>query len=347
MLNHASSVPSRNLRKILIATSLTACAALGLSACSSSTTTTNDSSGHKQLTLAFVVGSSSDPFFIAMKVGAQAEANKLGDKLIFTGNATTYSPATQIPFVNQVLAERPDGLALAPTDPVALQSSVATAHSDGIPVVLVDSRVNDLSNVVSFITGNNEEGGSVAADEMAKAIGYKSGGHYQVVVGLTSATATTNVARLEGFKDEITAKYPGITIAATGYSQSNSTTANQNINNWLTEFPNLNGIFAIDGTNATGASAALQAKNLVGKISLIGYDAYSTNVDLMQRGVFTALIAQDPAQEGKMAVDTLDRYVRSGNKLTGITKTVTLQNIILTKNTPAADIEKYTYPQGN
>jgi ribose transport system substrate-binding protein len=246
---------------------------------------------------------------------------------------------------DQVLAEKPDGLAIAPTDPVALQASVTTAHKDGIAVVNVDSRVNNLGDVISFITGNNADGGQKAADEMATAIGYKAGGTYQVVVGLTSATASTNVARLNRFKAEIASKYPGITIVATGYSQSNSTTADSNINNWLTAYPHLSGIFAIDGTNATGAAAALQAKGLTGKVALIGYDAYKTNVDLIATGVFTALIAQDPAQEGKDAVDTLDKYLRSGKKTTGIVKLVTLPNIVLDKSSSAADLQKYTYVQ--
>src|ERR1700753_1585258 len=130
-------------KRAVTVTAVAAIATLGLSACSGGSSTT---SGKKSYTLGFVVGASSDPFFQAMKVGAQAEATKLGDKLIFQGNATTYSPATQIPIVNQVLAEKPDGLALAPTDPVALQASVTTAHNEGIAVVNVDSQVNNTSD---------------------------------------------------------------------------------------------------------------------------------------------------------------------------------------------------------
>jgi ribose transport system substrate-binding protein len=332
--------------KVIGTAAVVAIAALALSGCSSTPSSSSSSASTKKLTIAFVVGASSDPFFLAMKLGAQQEATAKGVNLIFQGNATTYSPATEIPIVNQVLAGKPSGLALAPTDPVALQNSVDQAVKDGIPVVNVDSRVNDLSKVVSFITGDNKQGGSVAADTLAKAIGYKSGGSYQVVVGLTSATATTNVDRLNGFKAQIASKYPGIDIVATGYSQANPATANTNMNNWLTTYPNLKGIFAIDGTNAEGASAALQSKGLVGKIALIGYDAYKTNVDLLGKGVFTALVSQDPAQEGKDAVDTLIKYIKAGNKSTGIKSAVTLPNIVLDKNTSAADLSKYTYVQG-
>ncbi len=303
------------------------------------------STGAKKLTIAFVMGAEADPFFKAMHIGATAEAQAKGVNLIWQGDPSVYSPATQIPYVDQVLAEQPSGLVLIPTDPTALQPEVTKATAQGIPVVNVDTHVNDLSNVLSFITGNNADGGAKAADAMATAIGYTSGGSYQVVVGLTSPTATTNVARLAGFKAEIAAKYPGIQIVDVGYSQSQPAVANTNVSNWLTKYPHLSGIFAIDGTNATGAAAALQAKGLVGKIALVGYDAYPTNVALLTQGVFTALIAQDPAAEAKLAIDDLVSYLTNNKSTAGITHLVTIPNVVLTKNTSAADLQKYTYPQ--
>ena len=326
---------------------LVACstAALVLSSCSSGSTTKSNTStkGAKKLTIAFVMGAEADPFFKAMKVGADAEAAAKGVNLIWQGDPAQYSPATQIPYVDQVLAQKPSGLVLIPTDPDALQPSVAKAIGAGIPVLNVDTHVTDLSSVLSFITGDNADGGAKAADAMATAIGYKDGGSYQVVIGLTSATATTNVARLDGFTKQVATKYPGIKIVDKAYSQSQAATANTNVSNWLTKYPKLNGIFAIDGTNATGAAAALQAKGLVGKIALIGYDAYPANVTLLKSGVFTALIAQNPAAEAKLAVDDLVSYLNNGKSKTGIDATVVIPNVVLNKSTSAADITKYTY----
>ena len=326
---------------------LVACstAALVLTSCSSGSTTTSNTStkGAKKLTIAFVMGAEADPFFKAMKVGADAEAAAKGVNLIWQGDPAQYSPATQIPYVDQVLAQKPSGLVLIPTDPDALQPSVAKAVGAGIPVLNVDTHVTDLSSVLSFITGDNADGGAKAADAMATAIGYKDGGSYQVVIGLTSATATTNVARLDGFTKQVATKYPGIKIVDKAYSQSQAATANTNVSNWLTKYPKLNGIFAIDGTNATGAAAALQAKGLVGKIALIGYDAYPANVTLLKSGVFTALIAQNPAAEAKLAVDDLVSYLNNGKSKTGIDATVVIPNVVLNKSTSAADITKYTY----
>jgi ribose transport system substrate-binding protein len=338
---------------------LAACVAVGLlAACSSSSTSstasgtsattgsssTGSSSG--KITVAFNMGAEADPFFIGMNIGAEAEAKTLGVNLIWQGDPSVYSPSTQIPILDQLLAEHPSALIIAPTDPTALQPGVNEAIGQGIPVVNVDTHVNDLSKVLSFITGNNQQGGAAAADAMATAMGYKAGHTYQVVVGASSATTTTNTARLAGFKAEIAAKYPGIQIVSEEYSESQPAVANTNVNNWLIKYPDLKGIFAIDGTNATGAAAALQSRGLVGKIALVGYDAYSTNVSLLQKHVFAALIAQQPALEGKMAVEDVVNYLRAGKSATGITHLVTLANIVLTPTTSAAILTKYTYPNG-
>ena len=319
---------------------LAACSSSSSNGASSSSAAAPGSCAGKKV--AFVMGAESDPFFQAMKLGAEAEAKAKGMELIWQGDAKEYSPATQIPVVDQVLAQKPDALVLIPTDPKALQPSVAKAKAAGVVVANVDTRVEDLNDVLTFITGDNADGGAQAADAIAAQIGYADGQKYKVVVGLTSETATTNVGRLEGFKAQVAAKYPGIEIVDVAYSQAKPEVANTNVNNWLTKYPDLNGIFAIDGSNAQGAAAALQAKGLTGKVALVGYDAYPDNVKLVKSGVFTALIAQVPADEAKQAIDSVCTQL-SGGDVTGIKKEVVIPNFTIDKNTSDADLQKYTY----
>jgi ribose transport system substrate-binding protein len=288
----------------------------------------------EEISIAFVMGAESDPFFQAMKVGAEEEAAAQGVTLIWQGDPSNYSPETQIPIVDTVLAQNPTGLVLIPTDPTALQASVAKAVAQGVVVANVDTRVEDLTDVLTFITGDNADGGARAADAIAAKIGYTDGQKYEVVVGLTSPTATTNVGRLDGFKAQVAAKYPGIEIKDVAYSESNPEKA-------ATNDPNLAGIFAIDGTNASGAAAALEAKGLVGKVALVGYDAYPDNVAKIKSGIFTALIAQDPAAEARLAIKTLVEFIKTGK--TSTAKEVVIPNVVLDANTSDADFAKYTY----
>lgn len=344
----SETVPAFRRPRTLLSAAAIAIPALLLAACSSNSSsstaaTTSAAASSGKPTVGFVVGAEADPFFVTMYEGASAAAAKDGINLVWQGSPTTYSPATQIPFINQVLAQNPKGLVVAPTDPTALQASVNQAIASNIPVINVDSHVNDLSKVSSFITGNNAQGGATAADAMAAAMGYKAGGTYEVVVGLSSATTTTNVDRLNGFKAEIAKKFPGIKIMAVGYSQSVPATANANVNGWLTAYPNLKGIFAIDGTNASGAASALQARGLVGKIALVGYDAYPGNVALLSKHVFAALVAQDPYTEGEMAINYMHDILTGDSSM--VQKSVTLPNVILTPSSPASVLTKYTYVQ--
>jgi ribose transport system substrate-binding protein len=317
-----------------------AAASIAITGCTT-TTETGGEPAVEEISIAFVMGAESDPFFQAMKVGAEEEAAAQGVELIWQGDPANYSAETQIPIVDAVLAQQPDALVLIPTDPVALQASVDKAVAAGIVVANVDTRVEDLSNVLTFITGDNTDGGAKAADALAAKIGYEEGGSYEVVVGLTSPTATTNVGRLDGFTAQIEAEYPGIAIVDVAYSESNPEKAATNVNNWLTKYPGLDGIFAIDGTNASGAAAALEAKGLVGTVGLVGYDAYPDNVAKIESGIFTALIAQDPAEEARLAIRTIVEFIRTG--ATSTPAEVVIPNVTLDANTSAADLAKYTY----
>jgi len=96
--------------------------------------------------------------------------------------------------------------------------------------------VTDLSSVLSFITGDNTDGGMKAADSMATACitrwpiissrrwPYLCHKHHK-------CRATRRV------QQEITTKYPGIHIVDVGYSQSQASVANTNVSNWLTKYP--------------------------------------------------------------------------------------------------------------
>lgn len=312
--------------------------------------------------VAFVVGAEADPFFITMNQGAAAAAAKFHVNLIWQGNPSVYSPATQEPIIQQVTAElqslgaKRSALVVGPTDPHALEPYIATAVKRGIRAFNVDSSDASLKNIKGFITGNNTQGGQGAAIALATAMGYKSGKTYNVVVGMSSATSSTDVARLAGFKKELAAKYPRIKLLNVGYSESSPTTAATNIKNWLTEYGQssskpLSGIFAIDGTNGEGAAAALTADGLAcsvskcgsGKVALVGYDAYATNEPYLTSGVFSALIAQDPYLEGYDSVVNALSVLKTGHLPKGVKQTTTLPNVTLLPTSPASMLSKYVY----
>ena len=292
-----------------------------------------------KITVAFIPGIASDPFFKAMEIGAKAKAAELGIELIWQGSASDYSPQTQLPFVDAALAQNVDALVLVPTDPDSLQASVVRAEGQKIPVITVDTTVTDQTYLTSHITGDNVDGGRQAAKTLAEQIG----GEGKVFIMSGSPSATTNTLREQGFREELAANFPKVEIIGREYANSQPATATSAINTVLLANPDLKGIFAIDGTSGTGAVAAIRNNNAAGKVKLVGYDAYKVQVEALKEGVFSALIAQQPGREAELALEYAKARV-TGEGLDKIEKTVVIPNIAMTKEN-LAETEKYMYAE--
>jgi ribose transport system substrate-binding protein len=272
--------------------------ALALAGCSSDGGPSSGGGSDEDVTIAFIPGIASDPFFRAMEIAAKDEAEKLGVKLIWQGAADQYSPQSQLPFVDAALTEDIDALVLVPTDADALQPSVTKAATQGIPVITVDTTVSDRSDLVSHITGDNRDGGERAAEEMNE----QTGGSGTILVISASPTNTTGTQRVEGFEKAIADEYDGLEVLPVQYAYSQPSEATTILNTTLLETPDLAGVFAVDGTSCTGAVAALNNSDKVGDVKLICYDAYAAQVADLEAGAISALIAQDPAQEARLAL---------------------------------------------
>jgi len=281
----------------------------------------------KKPRIAFIPGIASDPFFKAMETGAEQAAEELGLELLWQGSSVDYSPQEQIPFVDAALANDIDALILVPTDPQSLQASVAKAEAQNIPVITVDTTVNDQTWLTSHITGDNLDGGRLAAKVLAEQIGGKG----QVFIIATSATITTNNLRRQGFAEELAANYPEIEIVDTQYHYSQPAQATTITNTVLLNYPDLKGIFTVDGTGTLGAVAALRTTGRAGEVKLIGYDAYRAEIDALEDGVVTALIAQRPGEEAALALKYAKQVVTGAGSDT-IEKNVVIPNIALTKD---------------
>ena len=115
-----------------------------------------------------MTGDNHDPFYVTMNEGAQAEAKKLGVKVNWQGPAT-FEAAPQITILDTLLASKPSFLIVAPTDVNALIGPLKQYNNAKIPVLTVDTDVNDKRVRLGNITSNNQLGGQLAASNLVKA----------------------------------------------------------------------------------------------------------------------------------------------------------------------------------
>jgi ribose transport system substrate-binding protein len=303
----------------------------------SSSTAASSSSSHKNLTIALVPGLTVDPFYITMHAGAAQEAKALGVKLTWQGG-TTFSPTAQLPVVNALLAKSPSALLIAPTDVNALKAPIQKFVNANIPVIAVDTTINDTSLLTSAITSDNTQGGAAAADAIAK-LAHDKG---DVAVDNVNPGISTTDARAAGFINEIKTKYPNMHVIATEYNNDSATTAESQVRNLILAHPSLVGVFATNLYGAQGAGTAIAAAGKSGKVFVGAYDAEPATVALLKKGAINVLVIQQPAVEGKDAV--LYAYDKLTGKSSQIPKNTLVPNVVATTATASdPNITKYYY----
>jgi ABC-type sugar transport system substrate-binding protein len=345
---------SRSFRARTLSVPAVALALVVVSACSSSSTTsttpanstspsgsnsspsTSTTSAAKKYNLDLIVGTKSDDFYVTMECGAEAEAAKLGENLTVTG-PSTFSVPLQKPLIDDAIVSKPDALLIAPTDSAALDPDLEKVQNNGTKLIFVDTSSSDTSLGISRISSNNAQGGAVAADSLAALIGDKG---TVAVLSVAKGVSTTD-ARVQGFQQEMASKFPNIKVLAEQNDDADSvTTATQFIESDISGNPALNGVFAANVVTAEGAAAAVQHAGRSGKVKLATFDADATQMSMMAAGTIQLAIAQEPALEGKDAVD------QAVNSLEGkpVTASIATPLIAVTsQNATSAAIKPFIY----
>ena len=282
--------------------------------------------------VALVLGVKGSPFYQALACGAKAKAKELG--LALTVSAPDqFAADSQIPVVNAVAATKPAVAVIVPTDAKALIAPMKQMADRGTKIITVDQTVEDNSFVQTQIVTDNAEGGRLAAD----AINDLLGGKGEVLVITQPPGSAAQDARTTGFEQELK-KYPGIVYLGAQYQSDDPQKAAEIVTSTLSAHPKLAGIFATNDQGAIGALTGLRQAGALGKVKVVAYDAATAEVNALKNGGLQALIAQNPKQEGEVAMELAAKLIK-GDKLA---KT-TLTQIVTVKSGDAATAEKYEY----
>ncbi|MEU5693666.1 ABC transporter substrate-binding protein [Actinosynnema sp. NPDC020468] len=283
--------------------------------------------------LVLIPGVAAEPFYISMECGFREAAEAKGYEVDVQAPAK-FDATLQTPIVSGVLADKPAGVLIAPTDDKALAGPMRQLKDAGIKVVEVDTRLEDTSVAASTISSDNEQGGRLAARTLADLVGGKPG---SVLVLNTKAGTSTTDARAKGFEDEIT-KYPDLKYVGQQYTDNEPDQAASKVTATLAANPDLVGVFATNLNTGEGAATGLRNAGRTGAVNLVGFDASPKQVQDLKSGVVQALIAQDPATIGRTGVEQAVAAIEGGS----VRRDVQTELVALTKD--KAD-EKYFYRQ--
>jgi ribose transport system substrate-binding protein len=262
----------------------------GLGGKAASTTAVPDA-----VTVGLSISTMNNPFFVALRDGAQAEAKAAGINLI-TVDAQN-DPAKQIADVEDLIQKRVPVILLNPTDSDAVANVVKEAAAAGIKVISLDRAVNG-AEVSSHIASDNVAGGRMAGEFLLRRLGGK--GNLVELVGIPGSSAARE--RGEGFDSAIEGK-PGVKVVAkqpANFDRAEGLTVMENI---LQGNKDIQGVFAQNDEMALGAERAIEEAG-VKNVVIVGFDATPDAVAAVKAGKLAATVQQKPELIGKMGVDT-------------------------------------------
>ena len=274
----------------------------------------------KKIKVGLSMNTLNNPFFVAVKEGAEAEAKAAGIELIVTDAQN--NPAQQIADVENLIQQKPDILILDPADSDAIAEGVKKINTAKIPVFTIDRQANG-GEVLTHIGFDAIKSGTIAGEALAKALNGK--GNVVEIQGIMG----TNVARdrSKGFNLAM-AKYPDIKIIAKQTANFDRGQALNVMENILQANPVIDGVYAANDEMAMGALAAMDASGRTSKIKLIGCDAIDPALAAIKSGKMAATIAEPPFFLGKEAIKTAIK-ISKGETLE---KSVILGSTLVTKD---------------
>ncbi len=329
--------PRTRVRRTLLALPIVAAAA-ALVACSSPSSGSGSAAtggAAKQRTIAFIPGCTCDPYYSTEIAGFEAAAKAAGVIPLVQG-AADFQASAQIPVLQAIVQKKPDAIIIDPTDATALVAPIEAAIAAGIPVMTTGNNVNS-KKIFTAIAASSIEGGRAGAKKLIEEI--PDGGEVLFVHIKPGISSIDD--REKGFR-EIMSANPKFTILDNVYAGNDSATQTASlVAPVIASRPKLVGIFASNVITATGTANAVTAAKKVGVLKVIGYDAGPQEVTDLKAGALTALISQDPAKIGKLAVEATIKYL-DGDR--SIPKDQPLKPLVIDKknlDTPEAQSALY------
>ena len=246
-------------------------------------------------TIALVVSTLNNPFFVSLKDGAQKEADKLGYNLVVLDSQN--NPAKELANVQDLTVRGTKILLINPTDSDAVGNAVKMANQANIPVITLDRQATK-GEVVSHIASDNVLGGKIAGDYIAKKAG--EGAKVIELQGIAGTSAARERGEVAAHKFNVLASQPA------DFDRTKGLNVMQNL---LTAHPDVQAVFAQNDEMALGALRALQT---AGKsdVMVVGFDGTPDGEKAVNDGKLAATIAQLPDQIGAKGVETADKVLK-------------------------------------
>ncbi|MGB4722464.1 MAG: substrate-binding domain-containing protein [Defluviitoga tunisiensis] len=253
------------------------------------------------------------PFITEMIKNGQKTAERYGyEFLVNCPEAGAQRFERQIEKIRELETKGINYLILTPADSERFASVINELDEKGVKTICIDSDCPN-SKRLSFIGTDNYAAGIKMGEVIAKHLKNKEKG--DVIISMTDRNRTNMVERLTGVEDELK-KYKNLKIIAMDYGKINTTDRIKNLEELVRKYPHFDLMAGLDAHFCEMVEILKKKCNLTDKI-FIGFDNIPKNIELLEKGVVDAIVAQRQELFTNIAIRKIYSY-EAGNPETGV-----------------------------
>src|SRR3954452_4728275 len=295
---------------------------------------------NKEVTIGLITKTESNPFFVKMKEGAQAQAKKDNVKLLTASGKTDTDNQSQVTALENMTTQGAKVILDVPADSKAVVPAIKKARDAGVIVIALDTPTEPKEAVDALFATDNLKAGELIgqyAAAKAKAMGITP------KIGMIDLAPGISVGQLrhDGFLKGFGIKEGDPQIAGAAPAEGDQTKAQAAMENLLQKEPDINVIYTINEPSAFGATTALKAAGKDPKdYVMVSVDGGCKAIkDGIKPGIIDATSQQYPLKMAALGVEKGAAAARGGAKPSGYTDTgVTLITGDPMKGVPSKDV---------
>lgn len=234
-------------------------------------------------------------FWTSLQQGAQVAAKEFNVDLTVMGPSSEGAYEVQNEMIREAIEKHPDAILITPSSYTKTAEAAREVVEAGIPLILVDSDMEESLGDTLVATNNFEAGkklGLLLKDALPE----------NPTIGIVSHVkgASTAMEREQGLREGL--KEYSSRILSPVFCNSNYDKAYEVTKQLISEHPEVNAIAGLNEYSAVGAARAVKELGMEDEIVMVGFDSSIEEIQLLEAGVFEGIVIQKPFNMGYLSV---------------------------------------------
>jgi fructose transport system substrate-binding protein len=277
----------------------------------------------QDMIVGLITKTDTNPFFVKMKEGAEAQARESGMELRSYAGRYDGDNETQVEAIESLIAAGAKGILLTPSDSAAIVPTVQKARDAGILVIALDTQLEPSDAADATFATDNFRAGELIGAWAAATLGEEAANARIALLDLSEAGISVDVQRNQGFltgfgidvndptrmRDETDPRIVGNDI-----TQGAEEGGRRAMENLLQRDQGINVVYTINEPAAAGAYEALNAFGFAEQALIVSIDGGCPGVMNVRDGIIGATSMQFPLLMASLGIEAIKTYAETGEK---------------------------------